>query len=454
MDRREFVVTAAAGSAAFAAAVSGLPIVAGPFTRQAEADHFVPADKKLTREWIQTLYARGESAWYSGDDLRTIGMPVGGICAGQVYLRGDGCLTCWDIFNQNQNTGYGAVNYEVGRAPDQTVRSGQIAPAAHLDQGFALRVRAGGVTIDRTLDRRGFRGARFCGEYPVGRVEYADESVPVTVHLEAFSPFIPLDASESALPAALMHYAVRNTSDVAVEVTLAGWLENAVCLHSGPLFGRRFVRRNEAMSADVLTGLLASVKKVEVPDEPERPPKVFADFEEADYGDWTAEGEAFGQRPAGGTLEGQQTVSGFQGKGLVNTFLGGDRPHGRLRSRGSHEGRTCINLVVDGEVVRTASGANRERLEPHNWNVEGLQGREAHIEIVDAESGGWGHINIDQIEFRDSPMLIDPGELHLWPDYGSLCLAVVGAGFCRPSLPDGPMPETIFGRPDARDDLR
>ena len=459
MDRREFVVTAAAGGAAFAAAASGLPIVAGPFTRQAGTDHFVPADKKLTREWIQALYARGGSTWYSGDDLQTIGMPVGGICAGQVYLTGDGRLACWDIFNQQENTGYGAVNYEVGRTPDQTVRRGQIVPAAQLDQGFALRVCSGGVSIERTLDRRGFPGVRFCGEYPIGCVEYADESVPVTVQLEAFSPFIPLDAAESSLPATVLHYKVRNTSDAALEVTLAGWLENAVCLHSGALFGERFVRRNESMQADVLTALVASAKEVEVPEEPERAPTVFADFEGEDYGDWTVEGEAFGERPAGGTLEDQQPVDGFEGKGLVNTFLGGDRPHGRLRSPtftierpyiafliggGSHAGRTCINLVADGELVRTASGANRERLEPHNWNVEDLLGRQAHIEIVDAESGGWGHINIDQIEFRDSPMLIDPGALSLWPDYGSLCLAVLGAGFCRPSLPDGPLPETIF----------
>ena len=42
-------------------------------------------------------------------------------------------------------------------------------------------------------------------------------------------------------------------------------------------------------------------------------PKIFATFEGEDYGDWKVEGEAFGSRPARGTLAGQQKVSGFQG---------------------------------------------------------------------------------------------------------------------------------------------
>ncbi len=95
------------------------------------------------------------------------------------------------------------------------------------------------------------------------------------------------------------------------------------------------------------------------------------DFEAADYGDWKVEGEAFGKAPAKGTLGGQMQVSGFEGKGLVNTFLGGDRPTGKLTSPeftierdyikfliggGGHKGKTCMNLLIDGEVVLSATG--------------------------------------------------------------------------------------------------
>ena len=67
---------------------------------------------------------------------------------------------------------------------------------------------------------------------------------------------------------------------------------------------------------------------------------------------------------------------------------------------------TCMNLIVDGKVVRTAAGPNvnpggSEQLAPASWDVAELAGRNATIEIVDARKGGWGHINVDQIVLTD-----------------------------------------------------
>ena len=143
-----------------------------------------------------------------------------------------------------------------------------------------------------------------------------------------------------------------------------------------------------------------------------------ADFEGKDYGAWKATGDAFGRGPARGTIGRQQNVSGFAGKGLVNTFIRGDRSTGTLTSPtftiqrqyvtfliggGGHVGRTCINLLIGGKVVHTATGRGNELLLPESWNVAVYKGKTAHIQIVDSETGGWGHINIDQIAQSDKP---------------------------------------------------
>jgi len=160
--------------------------------------------------------------------------------------------------------------------------------------------------------------------------------------------------------------------------------------------------------------------------------KLIADFEGRDYANWRATGEAFGAAPARGTLTNQQNVSGFHGRGLVNSFLGGDGAQGTLRSPefeithdhlsfliggGNHAGKTCLNLLVDGRVVRAATGDNSEHLTWKSWDVRELRGKRATLEIVDRQSGGWGHINVDHIILADAPARTAT-EPALWADYG------------------------------------
>src|SRR4051794_3903051 len=65
----------------------------------------------------------------------------------------------------------------------------------------------------------------------------------------------------------------------------------------------------------------------------DRPDILLADFEGETYGDgWRTTGAAFGKGPAKGTLPNQMPVSGFLGKGLVNSFAGGDASTGTLTS--------------------------------------------------------------------------------------------------------------------------
>src|SRR4051812_48499896 len=155
---------------------------------------------------------------------------------------------------------------------------------------------------------------------------------------------------------------------------------------------------------------------------------VFADFEGDTYGPgWTATGTLAGTRPPAGTIGDQQPVSGYEGNQLVNTFIDHDNGTGHITSpdftidsdyinfliggghhphpRDSGNPPTAVTLVVDGQVVRSATGQDNEALNWSNWNVADLKGKTAHIDIVDENTGGWGHLNADQITFSDQPAL-------------------------------------------------
>jgi uncharacterized protein (DUF608 family) len=385
----------------------------------------VPAEKNLSQEFTRSLFERGERAVYKGDELETIGMPVGGIATGQLYLRGDGTLALWQIFNKPIFSGYGRDNYRTYR------------PDSPVDSGFDVVLESGGKSVTRPLNKD-FGSVEFAGEYPIGLVRYKADGFPIAAEMEAFSPFIPLNARDSALPATLFHITLRNTSDKAQRVSVIGRLENAVCFNSAKsIHAQRLSRIASEKGRTLIVHTAQETPKEQI--EKPRPKIVLADFEGDSYRDWQATGEAFGKSPARGTLPNQQNVSGFLGKGLVNTFLGGDSPQGTLTSPafevsrkyinfliggGSHAGQTCINLLVDGKTVRTAAGKDNEKLEWSFWNVQDLQGKTARIEIVDRNSDGWGHVNIDQIELADESAEGNLGPFDKLPDYGSLVLAM------------------------------
>ncbi len=172
----------------------------------------------------------------------------------------------------------------------------------------------------------------------------------------------------------------------------------------------------------------------------------FADFEGKDYGTWVATGDAFGDAPAAGTLPGQMHVEGFHGKQLVNSFRNGDGSTGTLTSPeftidrhfisfliggGGHENKTCLNLLIEGKVVRTVAGSNlasggSERLEPLSWDVKEFAGRKAKLQIVDEVTGGWGHVNVDHIVFTNTkpPALLKDAQRELVADKRWLVLPV------------------------------
>lgn len=153
---------------------------------------------------------------------------------------------------------------------------------------------------------------------------------------------------------------------------------------------------------------------------------VLADFEDGDFGGWTATGTAFGAGPVQGDGPCQDGVIGYLGRQLANSYQNGrpdpcspppDSATGTLTSPefevtadhvsflvgGGPHADTAVRLLVDGEVVRSTSGSESGTLDWATWDVRELRGSRARIELLDARTGGWGHVMADHFVLGDEP---------------------------------------------------
>ncbi|GAB3652496.1 non-lysosomal glucosylceramidase [Echinicola sediminis] len=176
------------------------------------------------------------------------GMPVGGLAAGQVYLGEDGQLWYWDIFN--------VARIHPGGPGDRYFLN-PLKPDQFFDNGFGIKIKSMGREYVRNINATGFNEIEFTGEYPVGKVSYKDEILPVDIALTSYSPFIPTNFDDSGLPLIVMEYEVKNTSDHEVEIGMYGWLENMVGkVNTGDSKGElvNYSRKNESLVSVFLSG--------------------------------------------------------------------------------------------------------------------------------------------------------------------------------------------------------
>jgi sucrose-6-phosphate hydrolase SacC (GH32 family) len=146
---------------------------------------------------------------------------------------------------------------------------------------------------------------------------------------------------------------------------------------------------------------------------------VIGDFSGSGYGAWEATGTAFGTGPATGALLDQLGIGNSRGVGVASSRLNkSDAPVGSLTSPpfkierpyisflisgGAGQHHCCLNLLLDGRVVKSATGGNIDRLEAASWDVSSLLGKEVRIQILDQATGGWGYINVARIVQTEHP---------------------------------------------------
>jgi fructan beta-fructosidase len=160
---------------------------------------------------------------------------------------------------------------------------------------------------------------------------------------------------------------------------------------------------------------------------PESDNIIIEDFELGSYENWKIEGNAFGEKPAGG--DDTHHMIGFLGKGFVCTahndvnstsgtltsplfeikkksihFLIGAQEIHFMPGMEEYRGLLVINFIVENKIVRTTIPNEFHAMFWEGWDVSEFKGKAAQIQIVDEDTREWAHIDIDHIVQNDLPV--------------------------------------------------
>ncbi len=157
---------------------------------------------------LEALTRRQASPPLRADRLEAVAFTVGGIGAGCLEMDGQARLRHWMIFNNWQPLTVPLCF--LGMVIRQSGRS---------DQWYALQGAAEGPFTPMT-------DVSLRARYPMAVWTLTDREAPVTCRLDAWSPFVPMQLRDSAMPAGVFQVTITNTSARPVSVRLVGSLLN------------------------------------------------------------------------------------------------------------------------------------------------------------------------------------------------------------------------------------
>jgi non-lysosomal glucosylceramidase len=171
-----------------------------------------------------------ERKTYTGESLREIAFPLGGIGTGTVSLGGRGQLRDWEIFNRpGKGKSLPYTFFSIWAKPEGGEAVARIAERRFMPPYVDGR----GLAPAQAYGLPRLREAAFRGQYPFAQIAFEDPALPVELRLErAWNPMIPLDDDRSGMPVAIFEWMVLNRLDRPVDLTLALSLFNA-CGYDG-----------------------------------------------------------------------------------------------------------------------------------------------------------------------------------------------------------------------------
>lgn len=156
---------------------------------------------------------------YSGDYLRRIAFPIGGIGAGMFCLEGCGAISHMSVRNRpqlfNEPTMFAAISVK-GVTNGAKVIEGPVP-----EWKIFGRPNAGNGAPMTTYGLPRFQDVTFNTAFPFSTLSLKDTDLPLEVTVKGWSPFIPGDADNSSLPVGALEYHFTNTAAKSIEAVFS-----------------------------------------------------------------------------------------------------------------------------------------------------------------------------------------------------------------------------------------
>lgn len=148
--------------------------------------------------------------------------PLGGIGTGTISLGARGDLRDFEIFNHPDKGcklpfSFFAIRAEFENLVDTRVLEAQIHPDFYKARGYHP---------NHVVGLPHFKRSVLSVTYPLAFLDFEDDTFPLIVSLTAFTPLVPLNASDSGIPAVCFRYKVRNPTTKTAHVSLATTMPN------------------------------------------------------------------------------------------------------------------------------------------------------------------------------------------------------------------------------------
>jgi uncharacterized protein (DUF608 family) len=168
---------------------------------------------------------------YTGEYLARIAFPVGGIGAGMFCIEGTGAISHMSVRNRpevfNEPCMFAAVSLK-------GIDNGTMVVEGPVPEWKKFGTpNSGNGSPGSTYGLPRFKEASFISRFPYAEVNLGDPDIPLTVKINAWSPFIPTDADNSSLPVAGIEYSFFNKGSKEIDAVFSYNTVNFMSVRDG-----------------------------------------------------------------------------------------------------------------------------------------------------------------------------------------------------------------------------